>query len=279
MKDLSHLCIHTITLKPWSLEKQLEAFANKGVGGISVWEGAIAELGAVKAGELLQQYPVEVVSYVRGGFFPHHQTQKRKEAIDHNLRLLDEAAAIGAPLLVLVCGSDPVLGLETSRKQIREGIEQILPYARSVGVKLGIEPLHPMYADTRSAINTLGQANDMSLLIDDEMVGVVVDIYHLWWDDRLETEIKRSGREGKLLAYHICDWKVPTEHMLLDRGLMGEGCIPIQKISNWVSDAGFNGYTEVEIFSEHYWKMNQAEFLDKIIEAYFKLHNSETKSD
>ena len=219
----------------------------------------------------MKQYPVEVVSYVRGGFFPQGTKEKRQAAVQQNIDMLEEAAAIGAPLLVLVCGADPEAGLEKSREQIRDGIEMILPKARELGVKLGIEPLHPMYADTRSAINTLKQANDMVAQIGDEMVGVVVDVYHLWWDDELEGEIGRAGEEGALLAYHICDWKVPTNHMLTDRGLMGEGCIPLGKITDWVYRAGFTGFEEVEIFSEQYWAMDQGVFLEKIVEAYRKL--------
>ena len=126
---------------------------------------------------------------------------------------------------------------------------QLLPEAKAAGVKLAIEPLHPMYADTRSAINTLAQANDMAEALNSPWVGVAVDVYHLWWDPALENEIERCGRNNNLLAFHICDWKSPTIDMLNDRGLMGEGCIPIRKIRSWVEEAGFNGFIEVEIFS------------------------------
>ncbi len=125
-----------------------------------------------------------------------------------------------------------------------------------------------MYADTRSAINTLAQANDIAEELNSPWVGVAVDVYHLWWDPFLEEEIKRCGANGNLSAFHICDWKVPTTDMLLDRGLMGEGCIPVKKIRSWVEAAGFEGFNEVEIFSNAYWKEDQAEFLKKIIKAY-----------
>lgn len=267
-KDLSNLCIHTITTKPWSLEQALDEYSAKGIGGISVWEDAIKSEGAVKAGERIESYPIDVVSYVRGGFFPSGNVEKRAAAIDHNKKLLEEAAAIGAPLLVLVCGAAPEIGLAQSRAQIQAGIETLLPLAESLGVKLGIEPLHPMYADTRSAINTLTSANDMAISIQSDWCGVVVDVYHLWWDPQLQTEIARCGATGNLLAYHICDWKVPTNDMLLDRGLMGEGCIPLKAIEGWVTQAGFQGCHEVEIFSNHYWGMDQKVFLEKIIDAY-----------
>jgi sugar phosphate isomerase/epimerase len=126
-----------------------------------------------------------------------------------------------------------------------------------------------MYADTRSAINTLRQANDMASAIGSNWVGVAVDVYHLWWDPELEHEISRCGKDGHLFAFHICDWNVPTVDLLNDRGLMGEGCIPVRKIRGWVEAAGFKGFNEVEIFSNRWWKEDQSTFLEKIISAYF----------
>jgi len=168
----------------------------------------------------------------------------------------------------LVCGADPSQSLEDSRKQIQDGIAELIPEASAAGIKLAIEPLHPMYADTRSAINTLSQANDMTEALNSPLVGVAVDVYHLWWDPNLEKEIERCGKNNSLLAFHICDWKTPTVDFLNDRGLMGEGCIPIRKIRTWVENAGFNGFQEVEIFSSRYWKMDQSEFLKQIITSY-----------
>ena len=270
LTDLSRCCVHTITTKPWSFEEAIVNYLKKGVGGISVWQQAIEKMGTANASKILQQYPIEVVSYVRGGFFPSINSSDRQKAIDHNKNMLDEAAEIGAPLLVLVCGSEPHQSLSESRAQIQNGIEAILPHAESLGVKLGIEPLHPMYADTRSAINSLGQANDMAESINSEWVGNVIDVYHLWWDDQLENEIKRCGAKGNLLAYHVCDWKIHPKNMLTDRGLMGEGCIELKKIRSWVEATGFEGFIEVEIFSDHYWGMDQGVFLDQITDAYLK---------
>jgi sugar phosphate isomerase/epimerase len=125
-----------------------------------------------------------------------------------------------------------------------------------------------MYADTRSAINTIAQANDLAEIINSPYVGVAVDVYHLWWDPDLEKEIGRTGKNGALLAFHVCDWKSPTTDILNDRGLMGEGCIPLKKIRSWVEATGFNGFIEVEIFSNNYWKQDQSVFLQNIISAY-----------
>jgi sugar phosphate isomerase/epimerase len=211
---------------------------------------------------------LEIASSCRGVFFPAIDQAKRDPAIDDNKKPIDEAAELGTTMVVLVCGAEPRQSLEDSRKQIQEGIASLLPYAANAGVRLAIEPLHPMYADTRSAINTLGQANDVAEALNSPWVGVAVDVYHLWWDPALEQEIKRCGQHGNLLAFHICDWNVPTTDMLNDRGLMGEGCIPVPTIRKWVEDAGFNGFNEVEIFSHKFWKEDQSEFLKKIIKAY-----------
>lgn len=272
MADLQKLCVHSITTKPWSLEECLRNYADAGVGGISIWQNVVEDIGLEKAKKLVREYPIDVVSYVRGGFFPSINKETRAASLSHNKQMIDEAAALGAPLLVLVCGAEPEQSLDTSRQQISQGIGELLPHARNRNVKLSIEPLHPMYADTRSAVNTLEQANDMAESLVDDYVGVAVDVYHLWWDPNLEREIKRCGTNKNIHAFHICDWKYPTEDMLNDRGLMGEGCIPVKQISSWVFEAGFDGYIEVEIFSNKYWKMDQKEFLHRIINAYNLLY-------
>ncbi len=266
--DLSRLCIHTITTKPWTIEEAAIKYAGSGVKGITVWRDTLQDRSIKQTGDMLRQHDLEVVSLCRGGFFPNKQSVKRQEAIDDNRRAIEEAYELGTKLIVLVCGADPSQSMEDSRKQIHDGIAAVLPEAEAAGVKLAIEPLHPMYADTRSAINTIAQANDMTESLNSSMVGVAVDVYHLWWDPQLEKEIERCGKNKALLAFHICDWKSPTIDMLNDRGLMGEGCIPIRRIRSWVEAAGFNGFIEVEIFSTEYWKQDQTRFLKNIITSY-----------
>jgi len=266
--DLSRLCIHTITTKPWGIEEAAKNFSAAGVKGITVWRDALQNRNIKQTGEMLRNSGLSVVSLCRGGFFPNTEPGKRESALDDNRRAIEEASELGTDKIVLVCGADPVQSLEDSRKQIHDGIAAIVPEAKAAGVKLAIEPLHPMYADTRSAINTLAQANDLAEALNSPWVGVALDVYHLWWDPALENEIKRCGRNNNLLAFHICDWKSPTTDLLNDRGLIGEGCIPIRKIRSWVEEAGFNGFIEVEIFSNIYWKMDQNEFLNRIVKAY-----------
>jgi len=268
--DLSKLCIHTITTKHWSIEEAAANDSRVGVKGISVWRQFLDGRNIADTGEMLRAHDLEIVSLVRGGFFPSVSSAVRNKALADNRKAIDEAAALGAPMIVLVCGADPGQTLEVSRQQIREGIEAILPYAIENGIKLAIEPLHPMYADTRSAVNTMAQANDMAEAIGSDHVGVAADVYHIWWDPDLEQQLMRCGRNGNLFAFHICDWMSPTVDFLNDRGLMGEGCIPIRKIRGWAEAAGFRGYNEVEIFSDRLWSEDQNEFLNKIVENYYQ---------
>ncbi|HZY80558.1 MAG TPA: sugar phosphate isomerase/epimerase family protein [Cyclobacteriaceae bacterium] len=268
--DLSRLCIHTITTKPWPIETSIKEFSAAGVKGITVWRDALHGRDIKKTGALARDSGLSIVSLCRGGFFPSTDANKRKAAIDDNRRAIEEAAQLGAPLIVLVCGADPSQSLEESRKQIQDGIAAVLPEAKAANVKLAIEPLHPMYADTRSAINTLRQANEMAEALNSPFVGVAVDVYHLWWDPDLEMEIKRCGKNNHLFAFHVCDWSVPTKDMLNDRGVMGDGCIPVKKIRGWVEETGFKGFNEVEIFSNHWWAQDQNEFLNKIIKSYYE---------
>jgi sugar phosphate isomerase/epimerase len=268
LHDFSQLCIHTITTKPWPIEEAAKKYSSAGVAGITVWRDSLENKNIREVGTILRDAGLQIVSLCRGGFFPHTDRRERLLAIDDNRKAIDEAEALGVPLIVLVCGANIGQSLEDSRRQIAEGIESIIPYAESANIKLGIEPLHPMYADTRSAINTLQQANDMAEQINSSVVGVVIDVYHLWWDPFLKKEIARCGKNNHIFAFHICDWKTPTTDLLLDRGLMGEGCININQIRGWVEQAGFDGFHEVEIFSKKYWEQDQSEFLNQIKKAY-----------
>ncbi|MFC1724660.1 sugar phosphate isomerase/epimerase family protein [candidate division KSB1 bacterium] len=270
LKDFSKLCIHTISNKPWDIDKCIRKYSDAGIKGVTVWRELLAGKNIRKVGNLITDSGLTAVSLSRGGFFVAEGKKDRLSKIENNKRIIDEASELRTPLIVLVCGADPAVHLEDAGKQIFDGISAILPYAEERGVKLGIEPLHPMYADTRSAVNTLKQANDICEKINSPYIGVIVDVYHLWWDPELEKEIERCGHGNKIFAFHISDWKTPTEDLLNDRGLMGEGCIPIKKIRILIEKAGFNGFNEVEIFSNRYWAQDQDEFLKKIKESYLK---------
>ena len=268
LPDLSRLCIHTITTKSWAIETSAAKFAAAGVKGITVWRDTLAGRDIKKTGQLIRDQGLSIVSLCRGGFFPAATAADRAKALDDNRKAIAEAHAIGAPLIVLVCGAVPGQPLAESRKQIQDGIAALLPDCKAANVKLAIEPLHPMYADSRSAVNTLGQANDMVEALNSPYVGVAADVYHLWWDPALETESARCGQLKALFAYHVCDWRTPTIDLLNDRGLMGEGCIDIAGIRAQVEAAGFRGFNEVEIFSTRHWSGDQEAWLRQVVEAY-----------
>ncbi|MGE5610253.1 MAG: sugar phosphate isomerase/epimerase family protein [Bacillota bacterium] len=270
LTDFSRLAIHTMTNKPWSLEQCIQGYTQAGVPGISVWRNVLQPMGAPAAGKMLRDAGLSVVALVRGGFFPAFEAPKRQEALDDNRRAIDEAAAIGAPMVVLVCGAVPGMALTDARKQIRDAIATLLPYAQANRVKLAIEPMHPMYAADRSAINTMAQAREICQALRSPWLGIAVDVYHTWWDPDLEKEITLAGQQKTLFAFHICDWRVQTRDLLNDRGLMGEGCIPIRQIRSWVEAAGFTGFHEVEIFSTERWATDQAQYVEQIKEAYLR---------
>jgi sugar phosphate isomerase/epimerase len=263
------LSIHTITNRPWPVEKCIQEYSNAGVSGITLWRYNFENISASAVGHMIRETGLTCTGLARGGFFPAPTAEKRMAAIDDNKRAIDEAAACGAPVLVLVCGAVPGQPLETSRSQITEGIAACLDHARAAGVKLAIEPLHPMYADDRSAIVTTGQANDVcDALGSPPEVGIALDVYHTWWDAALESEISRAGKAGRLFAFHVCDWKTPTLDLLNDREIMGAGCIDIRRIKSWMQAAGFTGHDEVEIFSTRWWAENQDEYLARIMAAW-----------
>jgi len=187
--DLNRLCVHTQTTKPWDLETCIKEYSKAGIQHLSIWRHLLENQNLKEVRRTLQDHQLSVTSLVRGGFFPAVSQSDRKAAIEVNKKAIDEAEAIGAPLIVLVCGADPNQSLEISRAQIADGIHELLPYAKAANVKLAIEPLHPMYAADKSAVVSLTQANDMTEQLNHPFVGIAIDVYHLWWDNQLEQEI------------------------------------------------------------------------------------------
>ncbi|MEL7086969.1 MAG: sugar phosphate isomerase/epimerase family protein [Planctomycetota bacterium] len=269
---LSGCAIHTMTNKPWSLAECCAHYAAAGVGGISVWRNTVAPeeggVGLAEAVKIVAASGLAVPAYVRGGFFPAPGNAERQTAIDHNKVMLDEAAALGADQVVLVVGAVPGMPLGEARKQTADGIAACLGHAEAVGVKLSIEPLHPMYAGDKSCVNRMAEGREICERLRSPWLGLAVDVYHVWWDPDLEAEIARAGRQGTLLGFHVCDWRLETRHLLTDRGLMGDGCIDVAGIRKLVRAAGFAGLDEVEVFSERYWAMDQPQYLALIAERY-----------
>lgn len=266
LKDLSRLCVHSITTKPLNLEEATRAYAEAGVRAMTVWQEHLEPYGPRKAANILKAAGLEAAALCRGGFFVATGAQAREDAKTNTMKLIDAAAELGAPVLVLVCGADPEVELVVARQQILDAIHQLEPHAKSRGVKLAIEPLHPMYTDTRSAVNTLDQANNMVMVLDSPWVGVAIDVYHVWWDPFLRAEIKRAT--NTIFSFHVSDWRVPTRDLLNDRALMGSGCIPIRQIREWADETGFKGYIEVEVFSDEEWGKDQKRYLKRIVNAW-----------
>ncbi|MDP6022798.1 MAG: sugar phosphate isomerase/epimerase family protein [Alphaproteobacteria bacterium] len=259
MADLARLSINQATTQAqYGLAEAIAAYSNADVAGISIWRDKLAECGLDKAVRMLADRGLRVSGLCRGGMFPGADAAARQANIDDNLLAIDEAVALGAACVVLVCGGIPEgsKDLAGTREMIRDGLGAILPHARAAGVPLAIEPLHPMYAADRCSINTLGQALDLCDQLDrypGTDLGVAVDVYHLWWDPDLQAQIERAGE--RVLAFHVCDWLVPTTDLLLDRGMMGDGVINIRQIRDWVDATGYDGLIEVEIFSaQNWWK-------------------------
>lgn len=251
-----------MTTKPLSLVEACKAYEQIGARGITLWRHHLEGHKPEEARRIIADAGLEVVSLCRGGFFPATGGQARQDARNENRRIIEEAAAVDAPLVVLVCGAVPGLPLSDARQHIVDGIADIDTDARNANVKLAIEPLHPMYADDRSAVNTLEQANNMLVALNSPYVGIALDVYHVWWDPQLRSEIGRAA--GKIWAFHVCDWRTPTRDLVNDRTIMGKGCIPIPQIRGWVEESGFRGFIEVEIFSEEHWGEDPSQYLKKI---------------
>jgi len=262
--DLSRLCLNQMTAEKYSLQETVEACAAEGVGWIAPWRHKIQSASAAAA--TIRDSGLRVSSLCRGGFFPAASAEERRQRIEDNLRALDDAAVLGAEVLVLVCGPAPDRDLDAARAMVEDGVAQLVGPARERGVRLGIEPLHPMYAAERSVVVTLLQATDMALKFDPEVVGVVVDVYHVWWDPQVYVEIARAGR--RIFGFHVSDWMVPTNSLLMSRGMMGQGVIEIRRLRHAVEEAGYNGPIEVEIFNEEVWRTPIRELIQQVRQSY-----------
>ena len=268
LRDLSRLALHTKTLQRLSLRECVDTCVRAGIGGLSVWRDVLHDAGVEVGARLLREHGLTVPALVRGGFFVHRDAAARAHAHDDNRRCIDEARALGATMVCLVVGSAPGVSLAEARLAVRDALAALLPHAAAAGVRLAIEPLHPMYAADKSCINRLQDANDLGDALAHASLGVAVDVYHTWWDPDLEREIARAGRAGRLFGLHLCDWRVETRDLLLDRELMGRGCIPLRAIRGAMESAGFAGWHEVEIFSRDYWALEPAHFVSDIRAAY-----------
>lgn len=280
MRDLSRdhrwLSLNTATVrKQGTLLDIVEACARHGIRAIDPWRDQVAAVGLTQAVRAVRDAGLDLSGYCRGGMFTADAAH-RLEARDDNRRAVDEAHALGASCVVLVVGglpqysrpgSAPSKDLTLAHTQVADGLAEMLDYARLANMPLAIEPLHPMFAADRACVNTLRQALDLCDLIDPARqggLGIALDTYHVWWDYELFAQIARCGR-ARLLAFHVCDWMVPTTDMLNDRGMMGDGVIDIPRMRAAVEALGYDGYVEVEIFSNRWWERPMDEVLSTCI--------------
>jgi len=230
-----------MTVDHWSLPEAVERAAAAGIRTVAPWRHQLAATGVETAARAIRAAGLAVSSLCRGGFFT------APGAREDNRRAVEEAAAVGAPVLVLVCGPPREGGLRAAREAIRRGIEALLPHAADHGVRLGIEPLHPMMVGERSAIVTLGEALALARALDSPHAGVVVDAYHVFWDPELEAGL--AGARGLVAGHHVADWLVPTPDLLAGRGLMGDGIIDLPYVRGLLEGAGYDGPIEVEVIN------------------------------
>lgn len=268
LTSFERLSLNQMTTEQWNLREAVEGCVKAGVPWIAPWRHKIAEIGLSESKKLIREAGLRVSSICRGGMFPAATDAKRREALEDNRRAVDEAAELEAEVLVLVCGPAADRDISEGRKMVEEGIAELVPYAEERGVKLGIEPLHPMYAAERSVIVTLSEALTLAEKFTPDQVGVIVDVFHVWWDPELYTHIRRA--EGRILGFHVSDWIVPTPDLLKGRGMMGDGVIEIRRIRQAVEEAGYEGPIEVEIFNEKIWSTPGDEVLSLMKERYLE---------
>jgi sugar phosphate isomerase/epimerase len=263
MPDRSRLSINLATLrKQWDLRRAVEGCARAGIGAVAPWRDQVAATGLQESARIIKGNGMRVSGLCRGGMFPGVDAADRQRRIDDNRRAIEEAATLGADCLVFVVGGLPTgsKDLPGARQMVLEGFAAIQEEAIAAGVPLALEPLHPMYCGDRAVLSTTRQALDICDKLGNRGMGVALDVYHIWWDPEIEAQIARAGKE-RILAFHICDWLVPTTDLLEDRGMMGDGVIDIPRLRRLVEAAGFAGCHEVEIFSRTWWQRDPEEVL------------------
>jgi sugar phosphate isomerase/epimerase len=252
----------------WKLRQAVEAAVRHGFAGVAPWREMVQETGIVESARIFKANETRVTGYCRGGLFGAGGRENLKAAIDDNKRMIDEAAAIAAEAIVVIGGglAPGSRDLADARAMFVEGLAAVLPHARACRIPLALEPMHPMYAADRGCITTLQEMLDIADTLGNDGLGIAIDTYHVWWDPQLRMQTARAGK--RIIAHHICDWLVPTKHMLTDRGMMGDGVIDFPAIRRMVEAAGYRGIQEVEIFSDYWWGRPGDEVLATVVERF-----------
>ncbi|MET7494839.1 sugar phosphate isomerase/epimerase family protein [Streptomyces sp900116325] len=271
MTDLSRLSINQETIKQWSLPELTEGCVKAGIDKVGLWRAPVQEYGVERTAQLLADAGISVTSLCRGGFFTALDPAERARALGDNRAAIDEAAALSTDTLVLVSGGLPAgsRDLHGARERIAEALAELGPYGQERGVRLAIEPLHPMFASDRCVVSTLSQALDIAERFPAEQVGVVVDTYHIWWDDQAAAQIARAGAGGRIHSFQLADWITPLPAgVLVGRGQLGDGSVDFRAFREMVEATGFTGPIEVEIFNEDLWARDGAEVLAEVAARY-----------
>lgn len=249
---MSRLSLNSKTTNAWSLPELIDGCRRAGIDQVGLWRDLYHGNEVSEAGRLVAGAGLTVTSLCRGGFFPTaDHDQRRARAID-NRAAVDECVALGTSVLVLVCGGLSGRDLVGSRQQVADGVGALAPYAADHGIRLAVEPLHPMYCADRSVVSTLDQALTIAADHDPDVVGVCVDTFHLWWDDTALASLPEIG--SRIAAYQVCDWLDPLPDVLLGRGMMGDGVIEFDVWTRAVTASGYAGPVEVEIFNQTVWE-------------------------
>ncbi|MCX4626035.1 MULTISPECIES: sugar phosphate isomerase/epimerase family protein [unclassified Streptomyces] len=259
------------TVRQWSMPELVAGCAEAGVGAVGLWRDPVREFGLRETAKLVAGAGLRVSSLCRGGFFTAADPAGRAAALEDNRRAVEEAAELGADALVLVSGGlpDGDRDLVGARRRIADILGELAPWAAAHGIRLGIEPLHPMFASDRCVVSTLGQALDIAEQFPARQVGVVADAYHLWWDERLPADLRRAGTGGRIVSVQVADWVTPLpEGVLLGRGQLGDGCIDLRAFRELADEAGYRGPVEVEIFHPGLWARDGSEVLREVIDRY-----------
>ncbi|MEU7207027.1 sugar phosphate isomerase/epimerase family protein [Streptomyces sp. NPDC044989] len=261
---LTRFSINQMTVKQLSLPELTAACGDLGIGNVGLWREPVQAYGVEAAAKLVRDAGLTVTTLCRGGFLTATDPAERARALADNRRAVDEAATLGTDTLVLVSGGLPAgsKDLNAARERIAEALCELAPYAEQHGVRLAIEPLHPMYAADRCVVSTLTQALDLAERFPAHQVGVTVDTYHIWWDDRAPAQIARAGAGGRIHTFQLADWTTPLpEGVLNGRGQIGDGAIDMREWKSYVEAAGYSGPIEVELFNEELWARDGREVL------------------
>jgi sugar phosphate isomerase/epimerase len=269
--DLSRFSINQMTVKQLSLPELVDACRELGIGNVGLWREPVQSYGVEATAKLVRDAGLTVTTLCRGGFFTAIDPEERAAALDDNRRAVDEAATLGTDTLVLVSGGLPAgsKDLHGARERIADALSVLGPYAEEHGVKLAIEPLHPMYASDRCVVSTLTQALDLAERFPAQQVGVTVDTYHIWWDDNAPAQIARAGAGGRIHTFQLADWTTPLPDGVLNgRGQIGDGSIDMREWQRYVEAAGYTGAIEVELFNDALWARDGREVLAETAERF-----------